>query len=106
MFILDSDYLKQLHKWPDSDDTDELSNIMLNKYKTKLKNYEFVCSANNHLIQKFFMIKNGLYYKSSFIDFTNSNTMLYKIPRKYKIAVLFHGKLRDSEIKYKKDRAW
>lgn len=41
------------------------NNNNMNKYK-----YRLIDSVNNHIIQKYFMIKNGL---SVFIDYTNND---------------------------------
>ena len=80
MLINGSDYLKCLQSnWPDSNEFKYDSNEMLNnnnKYNVKTYKYRFIDSVNNHIIQKYFMMKNNLYEKSRFIDFTN-NTILY-----------------------------
>lgn len=82
MLINGSDYLKCLQSnWPDSNEFKYDSNEMLNnnnKYNVKTNKYRFIDSVNNHIIQKYFMMKNNLYEKSRFIDFTNNNnTILY-----------------------------
>jgi hypothetical protein len=83
MFILNSDYLIILqNNWPDSDKLKYDSNEMLNinsNHNVKTCKYRFIDSVNNHIIEKYFMIKNGLYEKSRFIDFTKDNNgKLYK----------------------------
>lgn len=80
MFILNSDYLDILqNNWPDSNELKYDSNEMLNnnnKYNVKTYKHRFIDSVNNHVIQKYFMMKNNLYEKSRFIDFTNNNTIV------------------------------
>ena len=83
MFIINSDYLKYLQSnWPDSNEFKYDSNEMLNnnnKYNIKSYKHRFIDSVNNHIIQKYFMMKNSLYEKSRFIDFTKDNNgKLYK----------------------------
>jgi hypothetical protein len=79
MFIPDSEYLNTLNNWPDSNEDDWRTNEILNINKSdKLKKYDFISSSNNHLIEKFFMLKCGLYSKSKFLDFTpNVNKIIY-----------------------------
>lgn len=79
MLILNSDYLNILQSnWYDSNILNYTSNEMLNKNNdVDLDNYTFIHSLNNHIIQKFFMLKNNLYEKSAFIDFTSTNSKLY-----------------------------
>lgn len=80
MFIINSEYLNILqNNWTDSNESDGNSNEILNNNKN-IKNYKhgFIDSINNHVIQKFFMMKNNLYNKSVFIDFTGNNGKLYK----------------------------
>ena len=76
MLINGSDYLNILQSnWPDSNELKYDSNEMLNnnnKYNVKTYKHRFIDSVNNHVIQKYFMIKNGLYEKSAFIDYTNN----------------------------------
>jgi len=76
MLILDSEYLKLLNFWLDSDKNNCTSNIIINKnlvtQSMQLFSYEFVHSSNNHLIQKFYMIKCDLYLKSKFLDYTKN----------------------------------
>jgi hypothetical protein len=77
MFIINSDYLNILQSnWPDSNEKDDNSNEILisnKRLNNNIKNYKhrFIDSVNNHIIQKYFMMKNNLYEKSRFIDFTN-----------------------------------
>ncbi len=77
MLINGSDYLNILQSnWPDSNELKYDSNEMLNnnnKYNVKTYKHRFIDSVNNHVIQKYFMMKNNLYEKSRFIDFTNNN---------------------------------
>ena len=76
MFILNCDYLNILqNNWPDSDELKYDSNEMLNNNNVKNKKYKhrLIDSVNNHIIQKYFMMKNNLYNKSVFIDFTKDN---------------------------------
>jgi hypothetical protein len=78
MFILNCDYLNILqNNWPDSDELKYDSNEMLNNNNVKNKKYRLIDSVNNHIIQKYFMMKNNLYNKSVFIDFTKGNGNLY-----------------------------
>ena len=80
MFILNYDYLNILqNNWPDSDELKYDSNEMLNNNNVKNKKYKyrFIDSVNNHIIEKYFMMKNNLYNKSVFIDFTKGNGNLY-----------------------------
>lgn len=83
MFIINSDYLNNIqNNWPDSNELKYNSNEIINNNKNiKNTKYRFIDSANNHLIAKYFMIKNGLYKKSRFIDFTNNLGKLYKIKK-------------------------
>ena len=80
MFIINSDYLNILqNNWPDSNELKYDSNEMLSN-NNNIKNYKYrlIDSVNNHIIQKYFMMKSNLYEKSRFIDFTNNNnTILY-----------------------------
>ena len=83
MFIPNSNYLNILQSnWPDSNELKYDSNEMLNynsNHNVKTGKYRFIDSVNNHLIEKYFMIKNNLYKNSIFIDFTNKNNIkLYK----------------------------
>ena len=85
MFIINSDYLNILQSnWPDSNEKDSNSNEMLISNKMlnnniKSDKHRFIDSVNNHVIQKYFMMKNTLYEKSRFIDFTKDNNgKLYK----------------------------
>ena len=79
MLVLNSEYLNTLNNWPDSNIYDFRTNEMLNINKSdKLAIYEFKYSSNNHLIEKFFMLKCGLYLKSKFLDFTpNASKIIY-----------------------------
>lgn len=80
MFILNCDYLNILqNNWPDSDELKYDSNEMLNNNNVKNKKYKYrlIDSVNNYIIQKYFMMKNNLYNKSVFIDFTKGNGNLY-----------------------------
>lgn len=76
MFVIGSDYLNILqNNWPDSNELKYDSNEMLNNNSNnniKKRKYRLIDSVNNHIIQKYFMIKNNLYEKSRFIDFTNN----------------------------------
>lgn len=84
MLKLNSDYLHNLNNWFDSNKNDFRTNEMLNKKTMTMNNeckrekYNFVHSINNHLIEKFFMYKCGLYYKSRFLDYTNNVEILYE----------------------------
>jgi len=77
MFIFNSDYLNILQtNWHDSNETNFNSNEMItgNNSSDNVKQctYKFIDSVNNHIIEKYFVMQNGLYYKSIFIDFTNN----------------------------------
>jgi hypothetical protein len=79
MFIPNSYYLNILqNNWPDSNELKYDSNEILNN-NSNIKNYKYrlIDSVNNHIIEKYFMIKNSLYKKSRFIDFTNNKKKLY-----------------------------
>ena len=74
MLIINSDYLNILqNNWPDSNETTFDSNEILtgNNISNNVKQctYRFIDSVNNHIIEKYFLLQNGLYYKSIFIDF-------------------------------------
>ena len=75
MFIINSDYLNILQNgWPDSNELKYDSNEILHKNNNVKKDkYTLINSVNNHIIQKYFIMKNGLYDKSKFIDFTNND---------------------------------
>ena len=79
MFVLNSEYLLSLQKWPDSDINKHDSNIMLLTELSEVQpvSYKIIESYNNHLIEKFFMIKSGLYNKSKFIDYTKNIEKIY-----------------------------
>ena len=79
MFLFNSEYLLSLDKWPDSDINNFESNIILSKEISNVKqeSYKLINSYNNHLIEKFFMIKSNLYNKSKFIDYTNNIEKIY-----------------------------
>lgn len=82
MLILDSEYLQSLSNWPDSDKNDETTNLIINNQSKPNMNYDFVHSINNHLIEKFYLIKCGLYKKSAFLDFApgcNKNIFVLRI---------------------------
>ena len=74
MFILNSEYIISLNTWIDSNIHDHLSNeILIKENKCKeLARINFVDSLNNHIIIKFFCIKNDLYEKLKFLDYTNT----------------------------------
>ena len=81
MFIPNSNYLSIIqNNWPDSNELKYDSNeILYNNSNIKNCKYRLIDSVNNHLIEKYFMIKNILYKKSRFIDFTNNKKNLYCI---------------------------
>ena len=78
MLILNSEYLQTLSNWPDSDKKDYATNVILTKHVSEENdNVDFVHSINNHLIEKFYLIKCGLYTKSAFLDFTPGAKKIY-----------------------------
>jgi hypothetical protein len=78
MLTLNSEYLQTLSNWPDSDKHDFTTNIFLTKQVSQEnENYEFIHSINSHLIEKFYLIKCGLYKKSAFLDFTPGANKIY-----------------------------
>ena len=108
MFILNSDYLYSLeNNWIDSNENNYMSNEILNNdisneifNNIKKYKYKLLDSINNRVIQKYFMLKNGLYQKSRFIDFTNDNNgKLYTINKycisKYCIFLYSHSDYSD-----------
>ncbi len=114
MLILNSEYLKVLNNWPDSEKNNYSSNrficndstevepktkIICN-YTTKVEqeNYTLRESYNSDLIQKFFMIKCGLYYKSKFLEYTYNIEKIYRrycIENKYCIFLYSHSDYSD-----------
>jgi hypothetical protein len=100
MLLLNSEYLTCLNNWPDSDKYNFSSNKFLSKdtTETQLESYKFINSYNNHLIQKFFMIKSNLYYKSKFIDYTDNIEKIHQrdcIENKYCIFLYSHSDYSD-----------
>jgi hypothetical protein len=80
MFLLNSEYLLCLQScWPDSDINSPYSNVMLSTEVSNITpcSYALTHSYNSHLVEKFFIIKSNLYYKSKFIDYTNNIEKIY-----------------------------
>jgi hypothetical protein len=114
MLILNSEYLKVLNNWPDSDKNNPLLNRficndstevepetkIIPNYTTEVEpeHYTLNNSYNSHIIQKFFMIKCGLYYKSKFLDYTYNIEKIYRrysIENKYCIFLYSHSDYSD-----------
>lgn len=71
-FVIDSLFLSCLNDWFESDKNNELTNVRLQPNKDIYKNAKIdkIHCLNNHYIEKYFCLCNGLYTKSKFLDFT------------------------------------
>jgi len=73
-FKMNSKYLEDFNNWPYSNQQNEFSNEMINPTNTLTVGckYKLSNSCNNHLLVKHYVLQNGLFYKSKFLDFTHT----------------------------------
>ena len=69
-FKKNSDYIKNLESWPDSNQNEEFSNEFFKSDEFKSQNqkkYDVFDAINNHIMHKWFFIESKLYQKSRFV---------------------------------------